>query len=143
MILRLDRIKSDDDSTLGVLYINGEAFCFVIEDEKREFKVRGETRIPAGTYHVKKRKVLSDMTKKYRKRFDFFDYHFELQNVPDFKFVYIHIGNTDDHTEGCLLVNYKADMQKLNGERSAVCFEELYKKMSQADQVSITITDCD
>ena len=27
-----------------------------------------------------------------------------LQNVPDFTFIYIHVGNKDDDSEGCLLV---------------------------------------
>lgn len=141
--LRLDRIKSDADSTLGLLFADGKPFGFVVEDEKREVKVKGETRIPAGTYVIKQRKVDSPMTLKYRKKFDFFDYHFELQEVPGFKHVYIHIGNTDDDSEGCLLVNYKADMQGLTGERSTQCFEDLYKMMKQADSIEITIRDLD
>ena len=27
-----------------------------------------------------------------------------LQMVPDFQFIYIHVGNKDDDTDGCLLV---------------------------------------
>ena len=28
----------------------------------------------------------------------------ELQNVPNFKYILIHTGNTDEHTAGCLLL---------------------------------------
>ncbi len=39
MLIRVNRIKSDDDSTLSTIYIDGEFFCFGLEDEHREYKV--------------------------------------------------------------------------------------------------------
>ena len=78
MKLELKRFSSQSDTTLGLLFVDGEFECFTLEDEYREEKVKGETRIPAGTYKVEKREVLSGLTKKYRSKYPWFDYHFML-----------------------------------------------------------------
>ena len=52
------RFSSQEDSTLGMLFdvTDGRKFlCFTLEDEARDEKVKGETRIPAGTYKIKLR----------------------------------------------------------------------------------------
>ena len=59
MKLEVIRYSSQKDSTLGMLFdvTKGRKFlCFTLEDEKRRTKVKGETRIPAGTYKLKLRK---------------------------------------------------------------------------------------
>jgi hypothetical protein len=52
MELRVIRMYSQDDFTLGALYLESkegrEFLCFTLEDEHRDEKVMGETRIPAG-----------------------------------------------------------------------------------------------
>lgn len=101
--LKLLRLNDNGDSTIGILFKDNNFECYTLEDEFRELKKSGETRIPQGRYEIKERKVLSGMTKKYRSRFDWFNWHLELQDVPNFKYVYIHAGNTDDHSDGCLL----------------------------------------
>lgn len=54
MKIELLRISSDQDSTLGRMAINGVAECVTVEDQRQDGpKVRGETRIPAGTYAIK------------------------------------------------------------------------------------------
>ena len=61
MRLEVQRFSSGDDSTLGLLFdVSGgdrEFLCFTLEDEKRDIKVKGETRIPAGKYEIKLRKA--------------------------------------------------------------------------------------
>jgi len=50
MKLEVLRFSSDSDSTLGVLFdtTNERKFlCFTLEDEFREIKISGETRIPS------------------------------------------------------------------------------------------------
>ena len=54
MKLEVIRFSSQSESTLGMLFdvTNGKKFlCFTLEDEARETKVKGETRIPAGIYN--------------------------------------------------------------------------------------------
>lgn len=147
MKLDLKRFSTQNDSTLGLLFVNGEFECFVLEDEYRDVKVKGETRIPCGFYKIKKREVLSGLTKKYRAKFDWFDYHFQLQDVPNFNYVYLHIGNDTSNTDGCLLLNngIKSNAhgrsQKNLGTESTSAFKRLYQKMSKNDNITINITD--
>ena len=129
------RIASDKESTLGLLTVDGKKFSFVIEDEEREIKVKGETRIPAGKYFVKFRKQLTPLTKKYRKRYSWFTYHLELQNVPNFSYVYIHIGNFESSTDACQVVGNKAGFDGNNHFRnfeSVDNFRRLYLLVSDA-----------
>ncbi len=110
MRLELYRYSSQKDSTLGLLFlVNDETnhkdfLCFSLEDEKRETKVYGETRIPEGTYQIKYRKE-GGYHNKYSKRFP--DIHrgmLQLMDVPFFEYILLHCGNSDDDTDGCLLV---------------------------------------
>ena len=58
MKLEVIRFSSQNDSTLGLLFdvTHGRKFlCFTLEDEARDTKVMGETRIPAGIYDLKLR----------------------------------------------------------------------------------------
>ena len=146
MKLELKRFSSQSDTTLGLLFVDGEFECFTLEDEYRADKINGETRIPEGTYKIEKREVLSGLTKKYRSKYPWFDYHFMLQDVPDFQYVYIHIGNDDDHTDGCLLVSDSVKSNRFdennNLSSSGPAFKRLYQKMSEVDIINISVTDC-
>ena len=112
------RIASDNQSTLGLLTVDGKKFSFVIEDEERDIKVKGETRIPAGKYLVKFRKQITPLTKKYRSKYPWFTYHLELTDVPNFKYVYIHIGNFESSTDACQIVGNKAGFDGNNHFRN-------------------------
>ena len=107
MKLEVIRYSSQKDSTLGMLFdvTKGRKFlCFTLEDEARRTKVKGETRIPAGTYKLKLRKeggYHNRTLKKYGSAFHKGMIH--VQNVPNFTYILWHTGNTDEHTMGCLL----------------------------------------
>jgi len=144
------RIASDNQSTLGLLTVNGKKFSFVIEDEKRDIKVLGETRIDAGNYLVKFRKQLTPLTKKYRAKYPWFTYHLELQGVPNFKYVYIHIGNFESSTDACQVVGNKAGFDSNNHFRnfgSVDNYRKLYLLVSEAlkngEDVWYEIVDAD
>ena len=129
------RIASDNESTLGLLTINGKKFSFVIEDEQRDIKVKGETRIPAGKYLVKFRKELTPLTKKYRAKYPWFTYHLELIDVPNFSYVYIHIGNFESSIDACQVVGNKAGFDSNNHFRnfeSVASFRRLYLEVCEA-----------
>lgn len=94
------------ESTLGRLYVDGEFFGFTLEDEVRDpgEKVQGETAIPPGRYEVILREE-GGMTQRYHDRFP--ELHrgmLWLQDVPGFDWIYLHIGNTEEHSKGCILV---------------------------------------
>lgn len=120
----LQRFFNDSKMTLGILYF-GDTFFYVLEDTKRDKKIKGQTRIPAGIYEVDKLKVLTPKTEQYRTKYSWFDFHIHIKNVPNFKNVYIHIGNTHRDTEGCLLIGNKATKGAI--EESAKAFRQFYK----------------
>jgi hypothetical protein len=70
--LEVLRFSSEADSTHGLLFelsdVGRRFLCYTLEDEARVLKVRGETRIPAGTYKIELRKeggFHERYTKKY------------------------------------------------------------------------------
>lgn len=149
MKIELFRIDNDQDSTTGYMKIDQQFECFTLEDEKRLVKVPKETRIPAGTYRLGLRKVLSPKTKSYRENYDWFVWHIQVLDVPGFSYVYIHIGNTDDDTDACLLVGdsvvNKGEIEDFLGN-SRQAFERFYKKVyplleDNLEPVTITIHD--
>ena len=104
--LSLLRFSDDKETTLGLLSINDQFYCYTLEDTFHEEKIAGETRIPAGTYPVQFRKEETELTLKYRERYpEWFTWHLQLQNVQGFDSIYIHNGGDHTHTEGCLLVS--------------------------------------
>lgn len=149
MELELKRFSNGVESTLGNMIINNSWECFSLEDEFRAVKVQGETRIPAGRYEVKFREVLSGLTKKYQDRYPWFKYHLHIQDVPGFNYVYLHIGNTDDHTDGCILLGDSATTNKHGNEgsigSSRIAFKRFYEKVCAAlntgESVHINITN--
>ncbi|AUR97709.1 hypothetical protein NVP1244A_007 [Vibrio phage 1.244.A._10N.261.54.C3] len=148
MELELVSKRVVDGATLGDFYVDGEWVGFTLEDgpEGPEGKIDGKTRIPRGRYPIKFREVLSGKTKQYRnkaKYSSFFTWHLELQDVPNYEYVYIHAGNTPEHTLGCILVGYTQEWDKAFVGRSGDCFSAIYKRVQQAlvdgDEVWITV----
>jgi len=146
MELILTRFSGGEEATLGLLFVNSKFFCYTLEDQFNEPKVPGETRIPPGRYKVELRNE-GKMTLRYAKRFDFHQGMLWLREVPNFQFIYIHTGNNDDHSEGCILVG---DGQVTNTvERGTVtssvsAYRRLYESILGAlsqEEVWITVED--
>ena len=135
MKLQVFRYSGDTNSTLGVLLIDGAFECHTLEDEKREVKVMGETRIPEGTYKVTLRTV-GGTHARYSKKFpSFHKGMLWVRDVPNFQYILIHIGNNEDHTAGCLLVGNTANNNRhksgfISDSKSA--YVEVYKKVIAA-----------
>lgn len=146
MKLFVKRHRTTDDATGGLLMVDGSAFGFTCEDEPREEKVSGETRIPAGIYKIILRNE-GGMTKRYAKRFpDFHRGMLHLQDVPGFEWIYIHVGNKESHTDGCILVGFGADWSgDPTVSKSTQAYTELYKMCMEAfdndESVYIEIKD--
>jgi hypothetical protein len=103
------RVSSGKDSTSGLLFEvdNGKRtfLCYTLEDEQRDVKVWGETRIPAGTYKLKLREE-GGFHNRYLNKYGtpFHKGMIWVQDVPGFEWILWHTGNTDEHTAGCLIL---------------------------------------
>lgn len=148
----LQRYSDNRRSTLGLFFRRTESGLHfmgdTLEDEFREEKVPGETRVPAGKYEMKLRKVESNLTKKYRLRYPgWFVWHIELQDVLGFQYIYIHPGVNEDWTDGCILLSDKvptADgLHALSGSANTwkQWYVECYDHLDQGGKAFIEIRD--
>ncbi len=150
MEYQLLRFKSRGDYTIGGLFELNNALkrpnflCFSLEDEFRKEKIKKETRIKFGRYKLELR-TEGGLTKKYARKFPTMHQGMIwLREVPDFKWVYIHVGNDDDDTEGCIVVGNGAVIDRLTNSVDAYSF--IYPKMVasiKAGDTYITIVDHD
>ena len=144
MTIRLQRLQSYDDYTLGAFYINGKLCCFTMEDEKRNVKVWGETRIPAGVYKLRLQ-TAGKMSPRYAAKFSFHKGMLHLMNVPNFEGVFIHIGNTDDDTAGCILLGLSHSVGSNLIGSSTKAYSEAYPLIADAiasgAHVTISVVD--
>lgn len=145
------RISSGDEATLGTMFdVSGpdpEFKCYVLEDQFNEPKVLGETRIPPGRYQILLR-TEGGMHERYGARFSWHRGMLWLQDVPEFTFIYIHVGNKDDDSEGCLLVGdgqISNVIERGQVTSSVVAYRRLYEEIVNAfdgeEQVWITVED--
>lgn len=131
--LRLCLIDETPDSTVSELRLAEEHLGYVIEDGHRSPKVWGQTRIPAGTYRLRRRRV-GGFYQRYRDRFA---HRFvpELENVPGFTWILIHIGNFVRDTAGCLLMVTEYHRERTTGNYygtgSANAYLALYARLEQ------------
>ena len=159
MDLEVIRFSSGTDSTNGILletiqqgneidgYFKQKKFlAYTLEDEQRDEKVFGETRIPEGTYKLGLRKV-GGYHARYSKKFD--DFHIgmlHVLDVPGFEYILIHCGNTDEHTAGCLLVGDSQENNQIKKDgfigRSVQAYKRIYPRIASAlergEKVTIT-----
>jgi len=129
--MKLDLIRKvfTESSTIGDLLINGEFFCYTLEDVPRVVKIPGETAIPCGTYQV-----ITNYSNRFKKIMPL------LLNVPGFEGVRIHSGNTAKDTEGCILLGYSKDNNFVGESRNA--FTEFFKRLQSGlkdGKVQITV----
>lgn len=144
MTFILQRYSDNRDSTLGILLKVLEKQtvlqAYTLEDEFRVTKVKGETRIPAGTYTVDRQPLATPLTLKYRQKYPWFKNHLEVKNVPGFQGIYIHVGNYDENSDGCILLGDVADNNSIGPGsvmQSTAAFQRFYQ--SVYDQLPITL----
>lgn len=139
--LTLERYHSDKTTSIGLLFVDlpedmhREFRCHILEDEPREVKVAGETRIPAGVYDMALR-TEGGMHGRYLDRFG--DMHkgmLWITGIPNFDWVYFHPGNDESHTDGCPLVGngvYLHDDGKWKLSSSTDAYVRFYPPVAQA-----------
>ena len=148
MKLTVVRTQFGTDATNGLLFIDGIFECYTLEDQYQAVKVMHETCIPEGTYDIKFRKT-GGFHAKYSERYKNAHYGMlHIQDVPNFTYILIHTGNTDEHTSGCLIVG--ETQQDLEASKdgfvgsSTVAYKKMYAKVAgqllQGKSVSIEYT---
>ncbi len=135
MKLQVVRTQFGTDATNGLLFVNGLFECYSLEDQYQAVKVMHETCIPEGTYDIKFRTV-GGFHEKYKKRYGADHYGMlHLQDVPNFTYILIHQGNSDEHTSGCLILGETQQDLDLSDDgfigHSGVAYKKLYKKVAK------------
>lgn len=141
------RVSSQKDSTSGLLFEvdNGKRtfLCYTIEDEQRDVKVWGETRIPAGTYQLELR-TEGGFHNRYKSRYAFHKGMIWVKDVPGFEYILWHTGNTDEHTAGCLVLgnSQESNIVKKDGfvgySRDAYAF--VYPRVAAAIESGLRVS---
>ena len=148
MKLQVIRTQFGTDATNGLLFIDGIFECYTLEDQYQAVKVMHETCIPEGTYDIKFRKT-GGFHAKYTERYKNAHYGMlHIQDVPNFTYILIHTGNTDEHTSGCLIVGETQQDLEVSKDgfigSSAVAYKKMYAKVAgqllQGKDVTIEYT---
>jgi len=155
MQLEVLRFSSQVDSTSGLLFevsdLGRHFLCYTLEDERRALKVKGETRVPAGTYKIKLR-TEGGFHGRYSKKYPGLHVGMlHIQDVPNFEYILIHTGNTDEHTAGCLIVGDSQENNNILADgfvgKSVNAYKRIYpsiaKAIQQGEEVVITYIDYD
>lgn len=131
MRTKIIRVAEGKQSTLSQLYIDDIFQCYLLEDKIREVKIPKQTAIPKGNYTLRLN-TWGGMNAEYRQKFP--KLHkgmIEINGLPNFSFVYIHIGNTYRQTAGCPLCGFGFEM--VNGDyqvlRSKDAYQMIYPKL--------------
>jgi len=139
MKLTVQRIIKEDNHTTGALFLDGKYFCDTMEDKDRglysymnigeisNIKIKSQTAIPYGRYRMR-----ISYSPRFKKDLP------EILNVPGFTGVRIHSGNTQDDTEGCILVGEKngPGTSVLNSRKT---FDKLFDIIKQESELEIEI----
>ena len=124
--------------TIGKLYIDEEYFCDTLEDKDRgltdsmtvseisKIKIKKETAIPTGTY-----RVTITYSNRFKKNMPL------INDVKGFEGIRIHSGNTNQDTEGCVLVGF--NKVKGNVINSRDTYNKLFSILSKSNNITITI----
>ena len=148
MKLQVVRTQLGKDATNGLLFIDGLFECYTLEDQYQAVKVMHETCIPEGTYDIKFRKT-GGFHSKYSERYKNAHYGMlHIQDVPNFTYILIHTGNTDEHTSGCLIVGETQQDLEVSKDgfigSSTVAYKKMYSKVAtqllQGKDVTIEYT---
>jgi hypothetical protein len=118
VILELRRPRAvSGKATISDLYVDDDWQCYGLEDvERLGPKLHGQTAIPTGWY-----KIALRHSPRFKRILPW------ILDVPQFDYVLIHPGNTDDDTEGCLLVGQTKGDDFVGNSKAA--FNQLFLKI--------------
>lgn len=141
MELILERDYKDAEVTLGSLYGFGQRLAYTLEDPVRgngeaatvaEWKIPGECAIPYGRY-----RVVVTFSQRFKKHLPL------LLDVPGFKGVRLHGGNSPDQTEGCPLLGLSLAGKGIKNCAPAVkrVMDILAKTSGTGEETWLTVCD--
>ena len=148
------RFSSQEDSTNGLLFertsMGNKFLCYTLEDERRALKIPGETRVPAGIYEIQLR-TEGGFHNRYSKKYAFHKGMLHIQDVPNFEYILIHTGNTDEHSSGCLIIGDSQENNIIISDgfvgKSVNAYKRIYKPIAKAlekgERVTIQYIDYD
>lgn len=145
MELILNRKYLKDNYTIGSLELNGKKLCDTLEDPVRnlndfnndgdfddpeEGKIYGQTAIPYGRY-----RIIFNYSPKYKRVMPL------LLNVPGYKGIRMHAGNTPADTAGCILLGVNKRVGMVLDSRYWVQYvtDLMQKAIDDGEKVWITI----
>ncbi len=133
------------DSTRSKLFLWDKHDGYAVEDEIRSVKVHGETAVPYGRrllgtrispkfsaaflYSKSANKLIEPKEKSLFPEITDWMQHelIWIMDVPGFQYVLLHWGNTDDDTDGCLIVGSGLGIVK--GQSGVINSRNYYKQL--------------
>ena len=129
--IQIKRFAFKETYTIGKLYVDGVYICDTIEDKVRVLnsakdKVYGFTAIPRGEYKA-------DVAFSNKFRYNVV----RLFGVPYFEGIYIHKGNTEKDSHGCVIVG-KND-KKGWVSNPTIAMNKLIEAVEGADKIIVIV----
>jgi len=136
--LLVKRDRFNPKQTLGRLFINGKFECYTLEDTVREvkgapvesWKIPHETAIPRGRYAVQ-----ITWSERFQKKM------LQVMDVPGFSGVRLHAGNTEENTDGCILLGDIRFATYIGASRIAVgrVYGKVEAAFTRGEEVWLTV----
>jgi hypothetical protein len=149
MNLLLQRYSQAGNSTQSILLAeNLTFFSHCIEDDSQGEK--GDKRIPAGDYKLTIQRTDTPLTIKHRAAYgEWFRYHIEVSGIVGFSGVYIHAGNDQNDSEGCLLLNDQMGNNSIQSAKEGAFsvqaikrfYEKYYPLIDKGETIILKIKD--
>ena len=122
-----------EENNIGDFFIDGEFFCYSLEDKIRFEKVYGKTAIPDGRY-----KVVLTHSRRFKRIMPL------LVKVKNFEGVRLHGGNSAENSHGCPLIAFHTDKIKIWGTAERILTKKLqdFEEEHLDGEIWLTIENC-
>lgn len=144
MQIEIRRSEYFPNTTIGKLFIDGEEFCWTLEDTVRAegVKIHGATAIPAGEYGVK-----VTFSNRFQRLMPILftrginEWTIQTGGVT-FMGVRIHGGNTHLNTHGCPLVAYnRVSKEKIYGTAERDLTKRIRAAIERGESVNLKVVN--